>query len=272
MSNTLRTLLRPFRKTWTLSRKWFRDRQRAVGRRLAHFLSKPVYAASVPITDTPLPARHMRPGDVILVDGRSRISAAIKYLTQSTWSHAAIVHSVDGDCVRLIEADVELGVIEVGVEKYLEDNIRICRPVGLQPIDLARVLAHVRARVGHHYDLKNVFDLLRYLLPEPPLPARMRRALITLGSGDPTRAICSTMIASAFQSVNYPILPESVTERDPYTGRVLTRYRQRHHSFFTPRDFDLSPYFAVVKPSLDHAADYRAMDIEPAGAAAAPPG
>ena len=31
--------------------------------------------------------------------------------------------------------------------------------------------------------------------------------MIALGSGDPTRAICSTMIAQAFGLVHYPILP-----------------------------------------------------------------
>ena len=44
-------------------------------------------------------------------------------------------------------------------------------------------------------DLKNVFDLARYLFPVPPVPSRLRRRLIALGSGDPTRAICSTVIA-----------------------------------------------------------------------------
>ena len=31
----------------------------------------------------------MQPGDILLVDGNQRVSSAIKYLTQSTWSHAA---------------------------------------------------------------------------------------------------------------------------------------------------------------------------------------
>src|SRR5574337_378503 len=59
----------------------------------------------------------------------------------------------------------------------------------------------------HRYDLKNVVDLARYLLPTPPVPVGWRRRLLALGSGEPTQAICSTMIAQAFQSVSYPILP-----------------------------------------------------------------
>jgi hypothetical protein len=32
----------------------------------------------------------LRPADVLLVEGNTRISTAIKHLTQSTWSHAAL--------------------------------------------------------------------------------------------------------------------------------------------------------------------------------------
>src|SRR3569623_1368950 len=43
---------------------------------------------------TPSDPEHLRgiiaPGDVLLVEGNSRISGIIKYLTQSTWSHAAL--------------------------------------------------------------------------------------------------------------------------------------------------------------------------------------
>ncbi|MCH8112823.1 MAG: hypothetical protein IH905_12865 [Proteobacteria bacterium] len=45
------------------------------------------------------------------------------------------------------------------------------------------------------YDLKNVTDLMRYLLPKPPVPVRWRRRMLALGSGDPTRGICSTMLS-----------------------------------------------------------------------------
>lgn len=62
-------------------------------------------------------------------------------------------------------------------------------------------------RIGCTYDMRNIIDLARFLLPTPPVPVRWRRQMIALGSGEPTRAICSTLIAQAFQSVRYPILP-----------------------------------------------------------------
>ena len=85
-------------------------------------------------------------------------------------------------------------------EKYLDANVRICRPVGLSDEDRARVIDFVVAHIGNTYDLKNVFDLARYLLPTPPIPARWRRQLLTFGSGEPTKAICSSLIAEAFDS------------------------------------------------------------------------
>ena len=35
-------------------------------------------------------AGSLKPGDVLLVEGNNHISGVIKYLTQSTWSHAAL--------------------------------------------------------------------------------------------------------------------------------------------------------------------------------------
>jgi hypothetical protein len=86
--------------------------------------------------------------------------------------------------------------------------------------------------------------------------------MLALGSGDPTRAICSTLIAQAFQSVGFPILPViDIEAADAADCRDCTReiYHIRHHSLFVPRDFDVSPYFAVIKPGLSHVVDYRAM-------------
>ena len=63
-----------------------------VGDFLARYVSKPTsgyepYAAARP----ELVAMTIRPADVLLVEGaRSKINSAIRYLTQSTWSHAAL--------------------------------------------------------------------------------------------------------------------------------------------------------------------------------------
>lgn len=199
----------------------------------------------------------LRPGDVLLVEGASRVSKAIKYLTHSTWSHSAfyVGNHPDGE---LIEAHLQHGVIHVPLSKYDNFNTRICRPVNLKAEDLEGVIGHMTDSLGRTYDLKNIFDLMRYLLPQPPVPARFRRRMLALGSGDPTRAICSTLIAEAFQKVRYPILPTIQT--DAQAREIL---HIRHHSLFTPRDFDLSPFFRVVKPTIEEGFDHRSLTWTP---------
>ncbi len=194
---------------------------------------------------------YIRPGDVLLVEGTARISVAIKYLTQSTWSHAALCV---GDAAEhpLVEADILDGVVTVPFEKYHGANVRICRPIGLTNADCRRLVNFAVRRLGHQYDLKNVLDLARYLLPRP-LAGSMRN-YVGLGSGDPTRAICSTLIAEAFSSIPYPILPNVPHGTSPEQDGFY--YEIRHHSTFTPRDFDLSPYFTVVKPTVEHSFNY----------------
>lgn len=241
-----------------------------VSRAIARFLEKPIKGyepATAP--DFDVLRAVLNPADVILVEGNIRVSSVIKYLTQSTWSHSAIYV---GDCLGrcepdgephvLIEAEMSEGVVTSPLSKYRNCHIRICRPAALQADDCERVIAFLKARIGHGYDIKNVVDLMRFLVPLP-IPARYRRRMLALGSGDPARAICSTLIAEAFQSVRYPILArvENVEDRK----KVRSRYARKeilhiqHHSLYAPRDFDISPYFSVVKPTIEAGFDYKAL-------------
>ena len=91
---------------------------------------------------------------------------------------------------------------------------------------------------------------------------RWRRRLLALGSGDPTRAICSTLIAEAFQAVHYPVLPlvERRSTQDPLCPLCVEEILHvRHHSLFVPRDFDVSPYFQVIKPTLQADFDHQTL-------------
>jgi len=81
--------------------------------------------------------------------------------------------------------------------------------------------------------------------------------MLAFGSGDPTRAICSTLIAQAFQSVRYPILPY-IERRDAESNSTAREILHiRHYSLFTPRDFDISPFFRVIKPAVEQGFDYK---------------
>jgi len=213
----------------------------------------------------------LRAGDVLLVEGKGRISGSIKYLTQSTWSHAALYvgpmagAATDGEPHVLIEANIDEGVVSAPLSKYLHCQTRICRLVGLSEADCEEVCRYASERIGLGYDFKNIIDLMRYLAPWP-MTKRRRRRTTMLGSGDAGRIICSSLIAQAFDAVRYPILPK-ITPVESGTARCEIA-EIRHSSFYAPRDFDISPYFMVVKPMLARGFNYKDMrwaDLPQAG-------
>jgi hypothetical protein len=241
-----------------------------IGRAMARRLERPSsgYTPFTP-SDFDTLCRVLRPGDVLLIEGRQRVSVAIKYLTQSTWSHAAMfvgdaldARTGDGEPHRLVEANLGEGCVSAPVSKYATYNTRICRPVSLSPAECDAVTRYMIERIGLRYDMRHIFDLARYFFPTPPVPVRWRRRMLALGSGDPTRAICSSLIAQAFQSVRYPILPDIRTVKARAGSSFARReiLHVRHHSLFTPRDFDLSPYFEIVKPHLAQGLDHRRLE------------
>jgi hypothetical protein len=239
-----------------------------LGRGIASYMSQPLKGYAPLTTNDPTTlAATLQPCDILLVEGNTRFSKVIKTLTQSTWSHACICigdalgpPSDGSEPLTLLEADVLEGVRAVPLSMYSKFHTRICRPVSLTDEDRKRIIASVTARIGHQYDLKNIIDLMRFLLPVPNfLPARLRRKALALGSGEPTRAICSTLIAQAFQNISYPVLPRRMKawKHEPDGQKRIEEILQiRHHSLYTPRDFDISPYFEVVKPTICRGFDY----------------
>jgi hypothetical protein len=243
---------------------------------ILRFLSKPTYRYAPFFAPNPETIRSaLQPGDVVLTEGNTRLSAIIKFLTQSTWSHAALyVGERPGDLAPngepnvLLEAEADTGVITVPLSKYAHFNLRICRPVGLDDASKRKVIEYALARIGKLYDSKQIMDLARYLFPYPPVPVWFRRRMLSIGSGDPTKAICSTLIAEAFASIRYPILPERVSMNGktygiaPYVQSEIDHIRK--HGLYTPRDFDVSPYFSIVKPGLDDGFSYEKLIWSPA--------
>jgi hypothetical protein len=230
----------------------------------------------------------VRKGDVVLVDGEQRVSEVIKYLTQSSWSHAALYvgdellrrasaeqrealvdrHGIEAEHM-IVEALMDEGVLASPLVKYAEMNLRVCRPRGLRADDLGRVLDEVMVQIGRQYDVDHLLELARYFFPVSLIPRRFRRAVLEHGGPFTTQVICSSMLGRAFQNVGFPILPQlepaAAAARgwlDLLRGRRAPYpvvFHRQHETLITPRDFDLSPYFEVVKFNAVelHGFDYR---------------
>lgn len=90
---------------------------------------------------------EVRPGDVLLIEGRSRASNIIKKLTQSNWTHSALyignyyqlknagiapealkTHARTPYTNLVIEAVLGQGTVVAPLSKYRLSHIRMCRP------------------------------------------------------------------------------------------------------------------------------------------------
>lgn len=215
----------------------------------------------VPMSDFERARYEIKPGDVILVEGRSRASDVIKSVTQSCWSHAALyigrLHEIENpidrqrvkdfydgqpDVQLIIESELGLGTIVRPLATYDRDHLRICRPRDLTFSDAQKVIGYAVSRLGSDYDVRQIFDLLRFLFPWLVMPRKWRSSLFNSHPGETTKTVCSTMIAEAFGSIQYPILP--LVKRSE--NHELKIYR-RNPKLCTPSDFDYSPYFDIIK-------------------------
>lgn len=204
---------------------------------------------------------EVRPCDVLLVEGLSRVSETIKTITQSTWSHAALyigrAYEIENPITRervlqyydgplnaplVVESVLGKGTIISPLDVYQDYHIRICRPSGISIRDAQEVINFAVGRLGTEYGIRQNFELARLLLPWSILPRKWRSSLFSKNIAPPTREICSSMIADAFGSVHFPILPIMKME-----GDTKVKLYKRNPRLFTPRDFDYSPYFDIIK-------------------------
>ncbi len=235
--------------------------QESIWRKVSNWLGEERPVGDAYLCDFDRLSYEIRPGDVLLVEGQSRVSNVIKTITQSVWTHAAIyigrLHDIDSPALReqvsrfhrgdergqlLIEAILGRGTIVTPLEYYRDFHLRICRPRDISRSDAQQVLAFAIQHLGANYDVRQLLDLARFMLPYAFLPRRWRSSLFEYQAGDATRCICSTMLVEAFQTIQFPVLP--IVREDANGERRIFR---RNPRLFVPRDFDYSPYFDIIK-------------------------
>lgn len=205
---------------------------------------------------------EVRPTDVLLIEGRNRISSIIRMISQSPWTHAALyigrLSDIKNPEVRerikqfykgspttqlIAESEIGIGTTISSLDKYKDDHIRLLRPQGLSNGDTEKVIEYAVSRLGVRYDLRHLMDLARFIFPWGLFPRRWRSSLFAHNALQPTRDICSSMVAEAFKSVNFPIIPVVKENETDDTLELV----HRNSRLYTPSDFDYSPYFAVIK-------------------------
>jgi len=227
-----------------------------------HYLTKEKSKSPSYLCDFDRICHETRLADVLLIEGKNRISRAIQRITHSPWTHAVLyigrLHNIEDPHLRenihrhyqgklneqlIIESIIGKGTIISPITLYKNDHIRICRPTGLSYQDAQQVIAQAINSLGRQYNLRQVFDLARFLLKSRFLPMRWRSSLFEITkSNQASRDICSAVIADAFASIKFPILP-LIRETQQKKLEIIPR----NIKLFTPSDFDYSPYFDIIK-------------------------
>ena len=258
-----------------------------LARALSRWLAAETSPLGMPRNDFARLCEHLEPADIVLVEGRSRVSGIIQSVTLSSWTHAALYvgrldeitpsaeterlrgAGVTGQALIVLEAEIGEGVHLTPIARYAREHLRLCRASELSAADASAVVAYALARLGTPYNLRQIADLLRFFFPYGLLPRHWRSSLFAIGHGDLASTICSTLLARAFASVRYPILPTMHRAADG-----TTRFHRCNARLITPRDFDHSPYFSVVKYPFfgDDVRRYRELDWDDEQPSAARPG
>ena len=215
---------------------------------------------------------RIRPGDVVLVDGDQRVSQVVKYLTMSPWSHSALyvgsallrdparraeVRRRFGKEARylIVEALVDRGVVVSPLVKYIDFNIRVCRPHGLTKEQIETVVAlRPRPRRVHLRPAQHLrpLPLPAARSPAADAPARGRPALrqreghrddllLAAGRGASPRSASRSSRCTSGARPPCPAARGSASSAGRRAAPASGFLKARHPSLCVPQDFDLSP-------------------------------
>jgi hypothetical protein len=197
--------------------------------------------------------RALRPGDVILVEGEHWVSDWVKVFSYHTWTHCVmwvgesptLPKSVNMDFVEpngnivesLMHEGRRRGIILTNLDKYQDCNLRICRPLGITRERLRRAIRFVLEHIGCEYDELNLTQFVHFTFANDNDPTK------PLGQTDAGKYTCSSLMAAAFDSVEFPVIH--------FYDQTQNVYVPYHPSQVQPKDFDLSLNFQIIKtPAL----------------------
>lgn len=221
--------------------------------------------------------QSLKPGDVILVEGRSTLDKKIKKLSQSQWTHAILyigrlLDIEDPDIKALIrnhidcESDTPLiihsklgsGTVIEPLQELERDHLRICRPKGLAKKDTEQTIRYAVSVAGTDKEEYQLLDVMRFFYPWMLIPQSWHLPMFRYNFGKHVDAASANLISNAFGFVQFPIMPLVKTTQDG--SAQLLRRKPR---LCLPVDIDTSPYFEIVKYPFIDFANYSGHNLIP---------
>ena len=240
--------------------------------RFSRYLNTPISPQKSYLCDFERIKHEIRLCDVLLVEGRSRVSRVIRSVSNSAWTHAALyigrLSDIEDPLLRervqqsyqgsphdrlVIESIVGKGTAVTPLSFYEKEHLRICRPSGLHHADAQKIITYTIGHIGHPYNMRQIFDLWRYYLGWFFIPKKWLSSLFEYKPTPSKEDVCSVLIASAFKTIKFPIRP--LIRQDNNSDLEMIH---RNPWLTTPADFDFSPYFDIIKypilPTNKHSA------------------
>lgn len=228
------------------------------------------------LSDSDQISQTLQPGDIILVDGHSRLDEAIKTITSSRWSKAVLylgrLHDINDPALRatlsdylpcspdtqlILDAQLDRGVHLDALSTLATEHLRICRPRTLSDADAQVVIRHAVSQLGLG-SRRSWFAIMTILLPWGLLPRRWRCGVFSALAGSLLRQVVGTPVGEAFAFIQFPVLP-LVKRIEDQTSRLYTR----HPGIYFAADFDHSPYLDIIKYPFVDQIDHPRVRLQP---------
>lgn len=222
-------------------------------------------------------AQILSPADIVLIDGTAPADNRIKAITGSNWSQVLLylgrLHDIKDPTLRatasdftpcqsntqlLLKVDLVHGVHLITLSQLQESQLRICRPRGLNDDEKQTIIRYALSRLESHKKHAWWPAIRLLLVPWALLPRGWRKPVFKLLSGRRLRRSVGGTIGDAFSFIQFPILPLVKQDSD---GK--TKLYRPYPMVFYPSDFDLSPYFDVIKYSFADQIDGKGLRLLP---------
>lgn len=232
---------------------------------LTDWLQQERRSGPIRLSDFEQVRQMLLPGDVLLIDGHSRLDSTLKSVTTSRWSRAALylgrLHDIGDPALRatlaaylpcspdtqlVVHTRLDRGLVLEPLSTLEPDHLRVCRPRGLQDSERRELTRYVVSRLGIGSE-RAWWTLLALSMPWSWLPRHWRPSLFARFASGLLRLLSGTTLGEAYSFVQFPVLP--LVKRVDQGPTSL--YRRQPRVFFAA-DFDHSPYFDVIKyPFID---------------------